>query len=228
MYFTDSTSDFGINKVFSAFLANPSGRLIHFERNTGKLTVLLEKLWFANGVALSPDEDFIVVSDLGRSKIVKVWLKTEKAGESETFIEGLPGVPDNLTPDKNGIWVALPLTADPQNPYLAQSMARLPLLRKFHARLGSLVELLFTSIDSVFPNDICKSLAFKVGSAEWIKLLYPSRATILRIDWNGNVIAAYHSYEGAVYTHVMELNGHLYLGSISQNYIAKVLKRAHL
>jgi adipocyte plasma membrane-associated protein len=208
-----------------AFLANPSGRLIHFERSSGKLSVLLDNLWFANGVALSPAEDFIVVSDLGRSKLVKVSLKS---GESETFIEGLPGVPDNLSSDKNGLWVALPLTADADHPYLGHSMAPLPLLRKFHARLASLVELLFTTIDGVFPNDFCKNIADKVGSGESVMFLYPNRATILRLDWNGNIIAAYHSFDGAVYTHVMEMDGHLYLGSISHNYIAKVVKRAHL
>lgn len=192
------------------------------------MNVLLDNLWFANGVALSPNEDFVVVSDLGRSKMVKFWLKTEKAGESETFIEGLPGVPDNLSADKNGIWVALPLTADPQNPYLAHSMAPLPLVRKFQVRLASLIELLFTFIDSVFPNDICKFLSHQIGAVEAVKFMYPPRATILRLDWNGNIIAAYHSFDGAIYTHAVESDGHLYLGSIVHNYIAKVVKRAHL
>jgi adipocyte plasma membrane-associated protein len=228
LYFTDSTSDFTYDKVILAFIANPSGRLIHFERKTGKLTVLIDNLWFANGVVLSPNEDFIVVSDLARSKLVKYWLKTEKAGESETFAEGLPGTPDNLTPDKNGIWVALPMTADPQNPYLAQSTAQLPLVRKFQLRLMSLLDLLFTTIDSFFPNDFCKYVAASIGNGEFVKFMFPPRATILRLDWNGNIIAAYHSFNGAVYTHVLEMNGHLYLGSISHDFIAKVVKRAHL
>lgn len=211
-----------------AFLANPSGRLIHLERKSRKMTVLLDNLWFANGVALSANEDFIVVSDLGRSKLVKYWLKTEKVGQSETFVDGLPGVPDNLTPDTNGIWVALALAADPQNPALSQSMAPLPFVRKFHVRVLTLIELLFSSIDSIFPNDFCKFLADKVGSGDSVKFMYPPRATILRLDWNGNIIAAYHSFDGAVYTHVLELNGHLYLGSIFNDYIAKVVRRAHL
>ena len=190
--------------------------------------MLMDNLWFANGVVLSPNEDFVVVSDLGRSKIDKFWLKTAKAGESETFVDGLPGVPDNITPDKNGFWVALPMTADPQNPNLAHSMAPLPLVRKFQVRLISLIDLLFTTIDSILPNDFCKFVASQVGSADSVKFLNPTRATILRIDWNGNIIAAYHSFDGAVYTHVLELDGHLYLGSISHDYIAKIVRRVHL
>lgn len=209
-------------------LVNPSGRLIQYSRTKGKMTVLLDNLWFANGVALSPNEDFIVVSDLVRSKLVKVWLKEGKLGESETFADGLPGCPDNLTPDKNGLWTALPLTADPENPFLVQSMASLPLFRKFLARLATLGELLFETVDKVYPNDFSKNLAHEIGATGLATFLYPKRATILRFDWKGNILAAYHAFDGAAYTHVMEMDGHLYLGSFTQDYIAKVVKRAHL
>lgn len=207
---------------------NPSGRLIHYSRTSGKLTVLLDKLWFANGVALSPNEDFILVSDLQRSKLLKVWLKSERFGEIESFAEGLPGTPDNLAPDVNGIWVALPITADPENPYILHSMARVPLIRKFVARILSLLDLLFTTIDGIYPNDFAKSAVSKVGSLDLIHPFQSTRATVLRFDWKGNVIAAYHADDGGFYTHAMELDGYLYLGSFTQNYIAKVKKRAHL
>lgn len=211
-----------------SLLANPSGRLVHLARDSGKLTVLLDNLWFANGVALSPNEDFIIVSDLVRSKIVKFWLKGEKSGESETFAEGLPGIPDNLTPDKNGVWAALAVAADPQNPLLIHSMAPLPLVRKFLARLLSLTELAFNTVDSVYPNDFSKSVAQGHVSTMLFNSLFPNRCTILRFDWNGNIVAAYHAFDNSFYTHVMEMDGNLYLGSFSQNYIAKVVKRAHL
>lgn len=211
-----------------SFLANPSGRLIHLSRNTGKLTVLVDKLWFANGVALSPDEDFIVVSDMARSKLVKIWLKPNKFGEIETFAEALPGLGDNLSADKNGLWVALGITADPQDPFIAQSLAQWPLLRKFFARILTLLELLLTSIDKIFPNDFLKSAVSKLGSLNLIQKLVSKRATVLRFDWKGNIIAAYHAYDGSVYTHAMELNGHVYLGTITKNYIARVVKQSHL
>lgn len=192
------------------------------------MTVLLDNLWFANGIVLSPNEDFLVVSDLMRSKLEKYWLKAEKFSETETFAEGLPGLGDNLSADKNGLWVALPVTADPKYPFLIQSMSRVPLCRKFLSRLMSLGELLFNTIDKIYPNDFSKSLAYSSGSTGIIGFLFPSRATILRYDWNGNIIAAYHSSDGAMYTHVLDMGEILYLGSISNNYIAKVPRKNHL
>ena len=227
-YFTDSSSDFSIDRVLLSFITNPSGRLIHMSRTTGKITVLLDKLWFANGIALSPEEDFLVVSDLQRSKIIKVWLKPGKFGESETFAEGLPGTPDNLTPDQNGFYAAIPITADPQHPYIIGSMANMPIIRKFFARILALIDLLFTNLDKIYPNDFFKTLAYKSGSFDLVHPFLSTRSTVLRFDWNGKIIAAYHASDGGVYTHAMELDGHLYLGSFTQNYIAKVVKRAHL
>lgn len=211
-----------------SLLVNPSGRLIHYARNTKKMTVLLDKLWFANGVVLSPNEDFIVVSDLASSRLMKVWLNSAKHGQSEVFAEGLPGIGDNLTSDKNGLWVAFPRTADPENPLINQSMARMPWGRKFLARIFTLIELLFSTIEKVYPNDFFRNLADKTGSTEMVSSLFPNRATIMRFDWEGNAIAAYHSYDNAVYTHVLDLDGHLYLGSIAHNYIARVPRKNHL
>lgn len=219
MYFTDASSDFSVHCV-----ANPSGRLIHYSRATGKLTSLIDKLWFANGVALSPNEDFILVSDMGRYRIMKYWLKGDKRGQSEIFAEGIPGTPDNLTPDKNGVWVALPVATDPDHPYLPLAMSPLPWARKFIARIFSLIELLFDSIDRIYPNDLSKGIMFKLG-----QISSPSqRSTIMRFDWEGKIIAAYHAFDNSVYSHVMELDGNLYLGSFSNLYIAKVVRRAHL
>lgn len=186
----------------------------------------MDQLWAANGVALSPDEDFILVCELESSKILKVWLTRDKYGQLETFAEALPGMPDNLSSDDNGVWAALAITADPENPF--QSMSQFPLLRKFVARCLSLVYLLFSTIDNIYPNDFSKSIAYKSGSFGLISCLLPSRATILRFDWKGNIVAAYHTFDGSLYTHVLDLDGHLYLGSLTQSYIAKVVRQNHL
>lgn len=225
LYFSDSSSDGEVCKVTTIFFTNPSGRLIHLERKTGKLTTLIDELFFANGVVISPKEDFVLVSDLGRSRILKYWIKT---GKTEVFADGLPGLPDNLSCDDKGIWVAIPIPADPENPFILHSMSRIPLLRKFFSRSLSLFELLFTSIDQVYPNEVCKKIAYYIGSGEMSEVIKPKRASIMRFDWNGNIIAAYHSFDKATYTHVLDYNGKLYLGSISHDYIAVVARRKHL
>lgn len=225
LYFSDSSSDMEVCKVMTIFFINPSGRLIHFERKTGKLTTLIDGLFFANGVVISPNEDFVLVSDLGKSRILKYWIKT---GKTEVFADGIPGLPDNLSSDDKGVWVALPTPVDPDNPFIVHSLSRIPLMRKFIVRSLSLVELLFTTIDQIYPNELCKTASYYVGSWQMASAIKPIRASILRFDWGGKIIAAYHSYDKATYTHVLDYNGKLYLGSISHDYIAVVPRQKHL
>ena len=78
----------------------------------GAPTALLRGLSFANGVALSPDEDFVLVAETAKCRVHRVWLTGEKAGRREVFAE-TDGFPDNLSvgraPDGRPVyWVALP------------------------------------------------------------------------------------------------------------------------
>jgi len=205
--------------AFSYYI-NPNGRLIHFSRSTGKLTVLIDELWFANGVALSPNEDFVLVCDLFRNKILQYWLKADKAGAVRTFAEGLPGIVDNLTPDETGFYAALPYTMDPDHVFFPHSITNLPLFRKFVARLLGLTELFINTLDDFYPSDFLKTTCYNL--VHNLGFRCSERATILRFDWEGNVVASYHAYDGSGYTHAMKLDGWLYLGSFFHNYIARV------
>ncbi len=82
--------------------ARPHGRLLRYDPSTGKTEVLLKDLYFANGVALSANEDFVLVNETYRYRITRYWLKGEKAGQHEVFIDNLPGLPDNLQGDRKG------------------------------------------------------------------------------------------------------------------------------
>jgi len=43
-----------------------------------------------------------------RFRCMKVWLKGEKAGKAETFVDNLPGAPDNIRLGSDGhYWIAL-------------------------------------------------------------------------------------------------------------------------
>lgn len=224
IFFSSSSSEFGMNDGAFSFFANPSGRLIHYERKTGKLTVILDNLWFANGVALSPEEDFVLVAETHGSRIQKYYLAGAKKGQSEAFVEGLPGIPDNITPDEDGLWIALVVSADPQNPMLPQSLAPLPYVRKFLLRLLHLIEMPFNFVDRIYPNPYCKAIAYKIGGFAAFSFIFPKRTTIVRTDWNGKIIGSLHGTDGSVHqvSHVMELNDFLYIGSPYNNYIAKV------
>ena len=73
-----------------------------------KSTLLLDSLYFANGVAIAPDNSFVLVNETYMYRIHKYWLKGEKAGTSEIIIDNLPGFPDNISSNGEGLyWVAL-------------------------------------------------------------------------------------------------------------------------
>lgn len=211
-----------------AAMANPSGRLVFLKRGTKEPKVLLDNLWFSNGIALSPDEDFLVVSDLLRNRILKYWIATDKKGTWEVLAAGLPGGVDNITPDKNGFWAALVLPTKSGELHLLQKLAPHPWIRKFFARILFLTEFIFKNFDNFYPNDFSKNLLKSCQSlGTYDFLFHNNRATILRFDWNG-VVAAYHSFEDSMFTHVLDFDGKLYLGSLFSDHIARVDRKAHV
>lgn len=134
IYFSDASSRFEQPDYLLDLLeARPHGRLLSFDPASGETRVLLKDLYFANGVALSAAEDFVLVNETYRYRITRYWLKGDKAGSHEVFIDNLPGLPDNLQGDRAGtFWVALPTPrkADAdflhQHPWLKAQIAKLP------------------------------------------------------------------------------------------------------
>ena len=61
----------------------------------------MEELSFANGIALSKQEDFLLVNEAGASRIWRYWLKGEKRGQKEIFAH-TPGSPDNIKQSEDG------------------------------------------------------------------------------------------------------------------------------
>ena len=110
IYFSDASDKFDQPDYMLDLLeARPHGRLLRFDPVTGKTEVLLDDLYFANGVTLSQNEDFVLVNETYRYRITRYWLNGEKAGTSDVFIDNLPGLPDNLQGDGAGtFWVAMP------------------------------------------------------------------------------------------------------------------------
>lgn len=190
---------------------------------TKKSNVLIDELYFANGVALSPNEDYVLVAETAASQIRRYYLKGAKAGQNDVFIDSLPGIPDNLTPDNDGIWVPLGMSVDSEHPALWQSAANAPLVRKFLARILALAELPFKLIESIYPNLYTRSITHKIGHFEALAMK-PVRQTILRIDWNGKIIGSLHGFDKSVenIAHVLEDGDYLYLGSFANRYLGRV------
>ncbi|WP_291733247.1 SMP-30/gluconolactonase/LRE family protein [Leisingera sp. F5] len=101
----------------------------------GTVEKLADGFVYTNGIALSPDEDFLLISETGRARLHRLWLKGERAGEREVFLGNLPGYPDNLEAQGDGTyWLAF---ASPRLP--SEKLMPYPALRKLIWRLGPLV-----------------------------------------------------------------------------------------
>ena len=58
----------------------PSGRLLSYSPATRETHVVAEGFWFANGVALSPDEAFAAVVASNSARVFRVWLAGANVG----------------------------------------------------------------------------------------------------------------------------------------------------
>lgn len=134
IYFSDASSKFGPKmKARDDVLEHRGhGRLLQFNPSTGNTNVLLSGLQFANGVALCPNEQCVLIAETGSYDIIRYWLKGDKAGQHEVFFSNLPGIPDGISSNgKDTYWVAL---FAPRNKIL-DMLSELPFVRKISMRL---------------------------------------------------------------------------------------------
>lgn len=137
IYFSDASTRFGVKElgVDEASLreiieGGASGRVLEYDPSTKKTRSIARGYGFANGVALSQDEQSLFVADTGRYRIWKIDL----AGTAppQVLIDNLPGYPDNLMRGRDGrLWAGLvkPREAD------ADKLAGQPFVRKLVMRL---------------------------------------------------------------------------------------------
>jgi sugar lactone lactonase YvrE len=109
VYFSDSSRRHGPEAVHREALdAQPSGRLLRYDPATGAVDRLLDGLFFANGVAVDPEERFVLVAETFAYRVTRYWLQGAQAGRSEAFVEDLPGLPDGISYNGAGVyWLAL-------------------------------------------------------------------------------------------------------------------------
>ena len=132
IYFSVSSHRWSLDDFRADMLErSATGRLYRRDPN-GELTVLLDGLVFANGVALSEREDFVLVVEMGSYRIHRVWLSGDRAGRSDLFVDNLPGFPDNLSRWHSTFWCAFPRLRDRAldltmpRPWMRSAIHRLP------------------------------------------------------------------------------------------------------
>ncbi|USG60445.1 SMP-30/gluconolactonase/LRE family protein [Sneathiella marina] len=197
VYFSNSSTRNGIENSTRETLENiPTGSL--FRRlPDGDIETLLSGLHFANGVCLAPDESFVLVAETAAARIMKYHLTGDRAGQSEIFVDQLPGLPDNLSLGSDGlIWVALVVARSKD----LQRVQASPLwVRKLVARLPAFL------IPSLPPFLRVRAYAAD-GSCQF--------------DYEGQ------GDDFRMATGVREKNGKVYLGSLEESAIAVFEHRA--
>ncbi|RLA22567.1 MAG: SMP-30/gluconolactonase/LRE family protein, partial [Gammaproteobacteria bacterium] len=140
IYFSDASSKFGAMKSGGTYEASlldvlehgAHGRIYRYDPISAETTIVMDDLNFANGVAISADQSYLLVNETTSYRIWRHWLTGPDAGKSEVIIDNLPGFPDNITNGRNGnFWVGL---VAPRN-QLVVALSGKPFMRKMVQRL---------------------------------------------------------------------------------------------
>jgi sugar lactone lactonase YvrE len=133
IYFSDATSRFTHAEYVADLMEHrPNGRLLAYDPETQATRLVLDRLYFANGVAVSPDQSFVLVVETAKYRVQRYWLTGPRQGEAEVFIDNLPGFPDGVSSNgKDTFWLAL---ASPRKPDV-DAMLPHPFMRKIIMRL---------------------------------------------------------------------------------------------
>lgn len=134
IYFTDASSKFSLTELKADIVEHRgTGRLLAYDPRSKTTRLLLGNLSFANGVAVSPDQSFLLVVETGAYRVHRVWLKGPRQGQSDVFIDNLPGFPDGISCNgRDTFWVSLVTPRDKildrlmPHPFLRKAVLRLP------------------------------------------------------------------------------------------------------
>lgn len=137
-WFSDASYKWDHHHVMNEALeSRPNGRLVKYDISTGECSVVVNELFFANGVAVSPDESYVLVNETMRYRTKRVYVRGPRTGQVEMFIDNLPGFPDGISTGEDGIfWLAI---YAPRNPLL-DAAGPSPWLRKVIHRIPAALQ----------------------------------------------------------------------------------------
>ncbi|KAI3830222.1 hypothetical protein L1987_04356 [Smallanthus sonchifolius] len=200
IYFTDSSQHYTRRDHTLVVLTDDkTGSLLKYNLESKEVTVVLNNLTFPNGVALSKDGNFLLVAETTNCRILRLWLKTPKAGKLEVFTD-LPGYPDNIKINQNGeFWVGMysrkreVLTWIHSHPWMVDILSKLPFA-------------------------IVEASSYIVG-----KLKGEGLAAKLGVD--GEILKILEDVNGKTWKYaseVMERDGYLWIGSVENPFAVKM------
>ncbi len=141
VFFSDASSKFNPKNAGGSYDASlldilehgGHGRILEYSPAHKQTKIILGGLNFANGVAISDDQQYLLIIETGHYRVLKFWLEGHNAGTTEVILENLPGFPDNVNNGLHGIfWIGLVaprikmLDDLSDSPFLRKVVQRLP------------------------------------------------------------------------------------------------------
>ena len=211
IYFTEASHKFPMAQHVSDLLEHrPNGRLLAFDPQTQKSRTVLRDIHFANGVAVSPDQSFVLVAETGKYRILRYWLTDPKQGIRDVFIDNLPGFPDGISSNAR---------AGATDKSVGSLHDRSAATDKFWLALVTPRQALF---DRLLPHPFLRKVVYRLP-----KSLQPAPqrySFVLALDTQGRVISNLQNGASDCYAqiaNVIEHNGSLFFGSIGEDTVGR-------
>lgn len=195
IYFSNTSSKVKFNRKNVRkilFEVRPDGGLYRFNPNTKTVETLIDSSFFGNGVAVSRNDEFVLMVDLTKYRIVRFWLKGDKKGQTDIFIDNLPGLPNGVARrDDGSFWLGFTTRRD-------------DLLDKFQPKPG-MKKFIYGIPLWLQPKQESFGMIMQLSeNGEILKTYY---------DTTGKIVSEASSVE--------EHNGYLYLGGDLTDHIGK-------
>lgn len=236
IYQTISSTKWGLGQVpWSMVEHENSGLVIAIDIKTGAITRLLDGIYFANGIELSSDKQYLLVTECTNYGILKISLDQvrrvvsgkEKAGslKREMFAHSLPGEPDNIRLFNGNIYVGFAITRA-KGRTLSDLTSRLPIVRKVFGRICFLMSaMLDFAQQCVGPNPVLQEMSFLFSSGHIAYNSVPQTAAIAVLDGRTGAFKGIMGSEKFAFISeavIDERNGDIYFGSFRNRFLGRI------
>ncbi|KAK6747564.1 hypothetical protein RB195_000639 [Necator americanus] len=181
--------------IYDLLEHRPNGRLLAYDLEKEELSVMIDNLYFPNGVEVVRGKVFI--AEMGKARILKY---SPSSNTINVLNDNLPGYPDNIRQTSNGeLWVPIAAMRSDGDNWLAARPTLRALLTKLLSSQG---------VQAV---------------AEWMTRKY-GLVLKMDVE-SGKILESLHDSTGRVSditTAVEDGHGHLLIGSDANYYLAKL------
>lgn len=224
IYFSQASRRWGLQQIMWLVLEHDTtGRILTYDPKTKKSGVLVDGLGFPNGVQMSVDKQSLLFTEINKKRVMKYQLKGADKGKLSVFADQMPGGPDNIRSTVRGTyWVAIDFARSDKTPFITEFIAPYPLLSKAFARFCFVTGQALKAIGQYVDHPVLREWADQVENGKFLVHVVPKRGVVVELDQSGKILRSLHSSHYTLISEVLELNGHIYLGSFINPYLLRV------